>query len=143
MLPHTLTKPAHSTFPGLAGLWLCRGGVGDLGAVYLVCLVYLVYLDRPDEPDGPAPRQAPRKVVWQELTISFPTGSRVWGVRCSFAFWLPFARPLARLGDLVKGHLFGERISQRGSTRCSARCSQAVPHVGLDIVLLHAVPMLI
>ena len=32
-----MTKPGHSTFSGLGGLWLRRGVKGDSEAVYIVC----------------------------------------------------------------------------------------------------------
>ena len=56
-------------------------------------------------------------------------------VRSSFAFRLPLPRRLVRLGDLVRVHPFGERIPLPGPSLHAIRCSQAVPHVGLDIVL--------
>src|ERR1043166_3387582 len=55
-----------------------------------------------------------------------------------FLYRLPLARLLLRLEDLGTGHSFGERITKLGSQIISVCCPQDVPHVGLDIVLRHA-----
>jgi len=72
--------------------------------------------------------------------VSFEPFGRSWSL---FAFWLPLSHQFVRLDELVRGHPYGELIPQHGPSLYPVRCSQLVPHIGLDIVLRHAVPTLI
>src|SRR5207244_9374889 len=60
-----------------------------------------------------------------------------------FAFRLPLPRQLLRLGDLGRGHLFGESITKFGRWLISVRCRQAVPLMSLDKIMRHTLAIIV
>src|SRR6185436_9712203 len=66
------------------------------------------------------------------------------GQAWSLISWgLPLLRQALRQVNLGRGHLSGETITKITCLLVTVRCCQAVPHVGLDIVLEHALSLVI
>src|SRR5262249_54379110 len=82
-------------------------------------------------------------LVWPRALLLREIARRVWPVHRSFDFRPPLLRQLFRLGNLLRGHLFGEGIPPRRSLICSSRCPKDIPHVGLHIVFLYTVSTLV